>query len=543
MVELNGPWLAAPADEDLRRAYPAADFDDDGWQPVDMPGSWPSPMLLRHRFTLDASTDAVNGKRWWLRFDDVHGQADVWLDGGYVGDLEGPYVAHTFEVTDQVAAASEHVLAMEVTAATSLAAGVRRSISVHPTGPVAIRSLRVLCLEATAERALLSFAASVDAHEAVDASFLTTVGPGGRSSATSWHGTEHEEEQRLAAGVNRVEWRVAVEAPPLWWPHALGPSHLIDVAVSVRLDAGEGDGDGDRDGSESDRRALRTGIRQVRMRNWIASVNGERLFLKGATFDGECELLPMKEQGFDLLLVAGHVASPELYDEADHHGMLLWQDVPVAWGWARGVRRQSVTQATAIVDTLGHRPSIAAWCSPDGGGLQRAIEKADRSRPAVTVAAWEHEERDLARVAALWPSAVRFTTAADRRDAETLRRLKYRPTGGFLAGEPGPAIAPVIVVADQPDATYTPGEAIALDVHVVNDLRTPLTGMVVHARLSWPGGGHTWGWTGDAPADSCVLVGTVQAVAPDAEGPLTLELTLAGDGAKAENRYESDVRR
>lgn len=527
VVELEGTWVSAPADEDLRRAYPATDFDDGDWQPVDMPGSWPSPILLRHRFTLDAgavgAAGAVAGadRRWWLRFDDVHDQADVWLDGGYVGDLEGPYVAHTFEVTDQLASASEHVLAMEVSAGASPAASVRRSVGVHPTGPVAIRSLRVLCLEATPERALLSFAASVDAREAVDASFLTTVGLG----------TEHEEEQRLAAGVNRVEWRVAVEAPPLWWPHALGPSHLIDAGVSVRL--------GD---TESDSRALRTGIRQVRMRNWIASVNGERLFLKGTKYDGERDLLQMKEQGFDLLLVAGHVASPELYEAADRHGMLLWQDVPVAWGWARGVRRRSVAQATAIVDTLGHRPSIAAWCSPEGGGLQRAIEKADRSRPTVTVDAWEHEGRDVARVAALWPSAVRFTTAADRRDAETLRRLKYRPAGGFLA-EPATATAPVIVVADQPDATYAPGAAITLDVHVVNDLRTPLTGMVLHARLSWPGGGQTWVWAGDAPADSCVLAGTVQAVTPDVEGPLTLELTLEGDGAKAENRYESEVLR
>ena len=38
----------------------------------------------------------------------------------------------------------------------------------------------------------------------------------------------------------------------------------------------------DRPDWSADERRLRTGLRQVRMRRWIASVNGERLFLKGA---------------------------------------------------------------------------------------------------------------------------------------------------------------------------------------------------------------------------------------------------------------------
>jgi hypothetical protein len=71
------------------------------------------------------------------------------------------------------------------------------------------------------------------------------------------------------------------------------------------------------------------------------------------------------------------------------------------------------------------------------------------------------------------------------------------------------------------------GDPIALDVHVVNDLRVPLAGVVVTAELSWPGrsdgggsdgsGSERWSWTGDVPADSVVRVGTIQAVAPSAD--------------------------
>jgi hypothetical protein len=79
---------------------------------------------------------------------------------------------------------------------------------------------------------------------------------------------------------------------------------------------------------------------------------------------------------------------------------------------------------------------------------------------------------------------------------------------------------------------------------VVSDRRTPVTGARVTARLAWPGGEHAWCWAGDVPADACVRVGTIQALAPDL-GPgaagtlaLALELRLPG-GEVVANRYEA----
>jgi hypothetical protein len=78
-------------------------------------------------------------------------------------------------------------------------------------------------------------------------------------------------------------------------------------------------------------------------------------------------------------------------------------------------------------------------------------------------------------------------------------------------------------------------------VHVVSDLRTTLDGVRVRARLRWAGGDHAWAWEGPVAADSCVLVGTVQAVAPAEEGPLVLDLELEHEQVKTSNRYESLV--
>ena len=60
--------------------------------------------------------------------------------------------------------------------------------------------------------------------------------------------------------------------------------------------------------------------------------------------------------------VHAHVSRPELYDAADEPGCSLWQDFPLQWGYARGIRKQASRQAREAVDLLGHHPSIAVWC-------------------------------------------------------------------------------------------------------------------------------------------------------------------------------------
>ena len=51
------------------------------------------------------------------------------------------------------------------------------------------------------------------------------------------------------------------------------------------------------------------------------------------------------DANLDLLRLHAHVSRPELYDAADDAGLLLWQDFPLQWGYARGVRKPAVRQA------------------------------------------------------------------------------------------------------------------------------------------------------------------------------------------------------
>lgn len=719
-MDLSGRWHALVADEDLRRTWLDDDVDESGWEPIEVPGHWRStpafaetdgPVLHRTRFAHDPPAD---GERAWLVLDGCFYQGDVWLDGAYVGDTEGYFFPHTFEITEALAARTEHTLGVDLTcrppgdrtAKRNLTGsfesgaydsdwnpgGIWRPVRVERSGSVRIRHLRVVCREATTEQAVLDLRGVLDAAEAGSATVRTTVA-----------GVEAREVHTLAAGENQISWSVTIPDPDLWWPHALGDQPLHDVVIEVLTheapeedgahepSAGEtaddlvdaiSDGDPTTGGPSrlSDRRVRRIGLRAVALRGWVASVNGERLFLKGAVHGptrlalAEAEADEVRgdvalavDAGLDLLRVHAHIGRPELYDAADEAGLLLWQDMPLQWGYSRQVRMQAVRQAREAVDLLGHHSSVAVWCGHDepvalkvepGGdpvasaprrlaatqlptwnrtvldrSIKRTLNRHDGTRPVIAHSGvaphpplldgtdshlffgWTHgDERRLPAFARLVPRMVRFVSelgaqavpesddfvdagfwpALDwdhlahrhglqrepfdrhvppgdhptypgwkaatqryqaqvvRRQVEELRRLKYRPTGGVAVlalADPAPAVSfslldhrrvpkaawsalraacrPVIVVADRLPAAVVPGDALALDVHVVSDLREPVEGLVAEVRATWAGGHHIWRFTGDIPADECVRVGTIQMVVPDAPGPLELDLRLA----------------
>jgi beta-mannosidase len=103
------------------------------------------------------------------------------------------------------------------------------------------------------------------------------------------------------------------------------------------------------------------------------------------------------------------------------------------------------------------------------------------------------------------------------------------------------ACAPVIVVADRPPEVVAPGEAISLDVHVVNDRRTPIDSAVVDITASWSGGTRRWRFGGDVDDDTVARVGSITLDVPDTLGALTFDLVLTADGLNQTNHYSTAV--
>jgi beta-mannosidase len=268
----------------------------------------------------------------------------------------------------------------------------------------------------------------------------------------------------------------------------------------------------------------------------------------------------------------------------DSHFYFGWyigrsQDLPRALAaWPAAGRFVGELGAQAVPTTAGFM-APERWPDLDWGDLEEhyCLQKGifDNLVPPAnyeTFEAWRDATQD-------------YQARLIKEQVETLRRLKFRPTGGFAVfclNDAQPAVswslldhervpkaafdalkkacAPVLVVADWPAPSYSPGAVLSVDVHVVNDLREPLRAAVLEARVLWPGGGRAWRFAGDVPAGQSTFVGRFMARLPEvatleaatAGGPsprggpwpveLELELRWAGCAEPATNHYETSAK-
>ena len=189
-ISLSGTWKVLKADEDARRLIADPELDDKDWLDIKVPGLWRScdqlsdadAVLYRRHFELDQLSE---GNRRWLVIDGLCYQGDVWFDGAYLGDTEGYFVEHNFEITQATTLPNKHLLAIEANCETpsdrtnkrnitgvlqhsdSLnqdlnPGGLWRDIRIEETGPIRIDDLRVLVLEADDDRAIIRIGGVLD---------------------------------------------------------------------------------------------------------------------------------------------------------------------------------------------------------------------------------------------------------------------------------------------------------------------------------------------------------------------------------------------
>jgi len=380
LVDLSGSWSAQPTAASTREPVADQQAASDVWVDLDVPGHWTAhpafadeagPMRYRTRVRTPAPD---GGRRRWLDVDGVFYQADIWLDDSYLGDPEGYFTPNCFEIGPIIDDGQHHDLELEVVcppmapqrAASTITGtyqgfidqtwnpgGLAGRVEIVETGPVRIERLRVLCRDADERRAHLLVTARLNALSEGPVRIQTLV----EGAVVA------EFEHTVAGGTNEVSWSIDIAEPMLWWPHRLGSADLVDLAVEVTTE-----------GICSDRIERRLGLREVAWDRWICSINGERLFLKGA------DLVPIRldaasisvdeiehllneavDAGLDAIRVHGHIAPDALYSTADRLGLLILQDFPLMGSQSRRIRARAVEQAVAAVDRLGHHPSLALW--------------------------------------------------------------------------------------------------------------------------------------------------------------------------------------
>lgn len=225
---------------------------------------------------------------------------------------------------------------------------------------------------------------------------------------------------------------------------------------------------------------------------------------------------------------------------------------------------------TDLAEVIRNWPRLGAFLG--GFGSQSVVidawDEAEPTWPTAQVGAFE---RYLPRRAYAdgesWAAATRaYQADLIRSQIETVRRLKYRPAGGFCLmaladAEPSggfgvlqhdrqrkpayealtDACRPVIVVTDTPPDITTGGNRLVFDVHAVSDLPEPLGVTRVTARATCGSWTVKRTWEGELGADVCEHVGTLAFIVPDRHGALMIDLELVAGDRVATNRYQTVV--
>lgn len=152
----------------------------------------------------------------------------------------------------------------------------------------------------------------------------------------------------------------------LWWPVGYGRPNLYRVRATLKDEQGV-----------MDTAVTRTGLRKLEEQpnNQGWRINDRRLFIKGSNYIGSPWLGTMTRDKYrrdfslveamnaNAIRVHGHVAGRALYEVADEMGLMIWQDVPLQWGYDDSVAfaDNAVRQTREMVDQFGNSPAIIVW--------------------------------------------------------------------------------------------------------------------------------------------------------------------------------------
>ena len=355
------------------------------WLAMEIPAHWQEHPELRHHagFTLyrkKFTCEPPKGERIHLIFPGIFYYSTVWFNGRRLGDHEGYFSAQRYDVTDWLQ--EENEVVVETNCPDEKIRNSKRMITgvfshwdcLDPTtNPGGIWLTPYL--RATGDRLVDSCLFQTDELDGEDAAITVRLEVLSRRSGhakveivlqpENFTGEAYRfaNEMELDEGRHKLAFSHVLTKPALWWTHDRGEPNLYRLTVTVS----------DED-KPSDQYEALVGVRTIEFDHWICRLNGRRLFVRGsnqpptdtrlARVTPEIAARDVRlavEANMNMLRVHAHVDHPALYEAADRAGLLLMQDFPMQWSYAREVLPVAERMIQDMVRLLYNHPSIAIW--------------------------------------------------------------------------------------------------------------------------------------------------------------------------------------
>lgn len=413
---LNGVWkfqyYAAPSLVDEEFATP--DFDDAGWDDLEVPSCWqmhgygrphytnimyPFPVdpphvptenptgCYRQVFTVPAGWE---GRRVHVNFRGVDSAFYVWVNGQKIGFSKGSRLPAEFDITDAIEP-GENVLAVEVlqwSDATYLEdqdmwwlSGIFRDVYLTAIASVSVFDVFVKTNLDSQYK---------DAELAVEA-VIRNMGPAG-VNGYSLHCTLLDGQGQAvldkplvgtfdapAGGTATLNLQAGVAQPRQWTAET---PYLYTLVLHVRDGAGH----------VVDATGVRVGFRKVEMKDGCILVNGRHVIFKGVnrhdtdpdtgravTYEAMVrDIVLMKQHNINAVRTSHYPNDPRFYDLCDEYGLYLVAETDVethGFGYQDNISMYPEWQAAFVdrmqrmVEAYKNHPSIVMWSLGNESGF------------------------------------------------------------------------------------------------------------------------------------------------------------------------------
>lgn len=423
-------------------------YDDSQWMPATVPGTvfasylnagaLPDPNIADWQYQSSESffrsefwyrnvfTASPDTPRQFLNMDGINWKAEAYLNGKFIGRIDGAFREGKFDVTG-ILAEGENCLAVRIIPNEHFGA-IKEKDEFSTIGNGGILGADNPTLHATIgwdwqptvkgrsagilDDVWISYTGDVTLEDP----FVRTLLPLPDTSRTdiltevtlvnhsdrpvrgvlrgSFGNLSFESPQTIGAGECKIVCAdtLHMDNPQLWWPNNYGKPHLYPVSLSFEID-----------GKESDRKEFQSGVRQM----WVSFdkvdgsadgdlkrlnlyVNGKRLTAFGGNWGLSEHLLNYRGREYDIAVRnhadmnftmirnwVGQIYDKEFYDACDRHGIMVWQDFwlanPADGPDPYDVERFNET-ARETVRRLRNHPSIAIYVGRNEGNPPAEID-------------------------------------------------------------------------------------------------------------------------------------------------------------------------
>lgn len=431
-------------------------FDDAGWLTATVPGTVlssyinlgavPDPNYADNIFHISDSyfwsdfwyrnefeiAEGFMDGKTWLEFDGINWKAEIYLNGQYLGRIDGAFTRGRFDIS-KTARPGRNTLAVRIIKNRNAGSvkeknendtgrnggmlgydnptfhasigwdwistvrgrniGIWNDVRVVSEGLVSLDSPYVLTqlpLPDTTSAVLTpEVIAKNNSDEPVSGVLKGMIG----DIAFEQNVTLAPGEERIVRFDPETYPQLKVENPRLWWPNGYGKPELYSASFSFKID-----------GAESDRTDFNVGIRQVDTKEidevLHIYINGRRFIGRGGNWGFSENNLTYRAREYDIAVAyhadmnfnimrnwVGQTGDMELYQACDRHGIMVWQDFWLANpadGPDPADNEMFLANAEDLVKRIRQYPSIVIYCGRNEGFPPAEIEAGLRK----TVGEW-----------------------------------------------------------------------------------------------------------------------------------------------------------